>query len=99
MKLKYFVIGVGLISVAMSISGCKDERDAICALTWEQAAGPGNTRVYAGQGDYYLADMDGDGWIIEPEFNNYCQMTEGLSNEQLLLLKPLAEEAQSIGQE
>ena len=43
--------------------------------------------------------MDGDGWIIKPEFDHYCNVTTGLSNEQLIELQILAAEAKSIGQE
>ncbi len=99
MKIKHVVIGIGVLSVAFVASGCKDERDEICALSWaEHGLEPGG-RIYAGQNGYDVADMDGDGWIIKPEFDNYCTVTTGLSNEQLIELNVLAYEAKSIGQE
>lgn len=79
-------------------SGCKNERDAICAYTWAQHGyGPADYVPVASGNGYYLADLDGGGFIIEPEFNYYCNVTAGKSEAELQQLKALAEAAQSIG--
>ncbi|MCF6275111.1 MAG: hypothetical protein L3J05_05045 [Robiginitomaculum sp.] len=98
MQIKHFVISVGVIAVAITVSGCKDERDEICALTWEEHGLAPDGRIFAGQNGYGVADLDRDGWIIKPEFDNFCNVTVGMSAEQLLDLKELYDVAQSIEQ-
>ncbi|HHL42180.1 MAG TPA: hypothetical protein ENJ42_01055 [Hellea balneolensis] len=98
MLLKHIVIGLGIFAMLGVASGCKEERDNICEFTWAQHGyGPADRVPVSSGNGYYLADLDGDGFIIEPEFNYYCTVTQGKSEAELLQLKALAEEAQSIG--
>ena len=89
MKRQFTVICLLVGVSAAMVSGCKHERDEICSLTWEEhGLGPAD-RVYAGEGDYYLADLDGDGWIIKPEFDAFCTVTKDKSEQELLDMRAM----------
>ncbi len=92
------LLALSVAIVAVTTTSCKDERDEICALTWEEhGLGPADS-VYAGQNGYDVADLDGNGFIIKPEFDYYCNITAGKTDAQLIDMFEMLEIAQSIGQ-
>ena len=91
MKRQFIVMCLLVGASTTMVTGCKNERDDICSMTWEEyGLGPAD-RVYAGQKNYYLADLDGDGWIIKPEFDFFCNVTKNKTEQQLLGMKALRE--------